>query len=91
MTMDENRIRQQKNQLMWRCRQGSRELELVLFGFLEHGYPSMTHEEQHEFQRLLEFSNSQLSDWLIYGAKTYDDAFSPLIERIKDCHLIEHK
>lgn len=50
----------------------------------------MTQEEQGEFQRMLEHSNSQLNDWLLFGVESYDDAFSPIIEKIKSSQLISH-
>ena len=87
--VEDNISRQAMNRLIWRCRQGTRELELILFQFLEHGYPSITIEEQRAFNHLLEHNNSDLNDWLVLGIRTYDNAFSTLIEKIRNCQLTE--
>jgi len=87
--VEDNISRQEMNRLIWRCRQGSRELELILFQFLEHGYPSISIEEQREFKQLLEHNNSDLNDWLVFGIRTYDDAYSTLIKNIRNCQLTE--
>ena len=87
--VEEKINRQEMNRLIWRCRQGSRELELILFQFLEHGYPSITIQEQRAFNQLLEHNNSDLNDWLVYGNSTYDDAYSTLIKKIRNCQLTE--
>lgn len=81
--------RREMNRLIWRCRQGSRELELILFQFLEYGYPSITIAEQQAFKQLLEHNQSDLNDWLVFGIRTYDDAYSDLIGKIRNCQLTE--
>ena len=86
---DHSHNREERNRLAWRCRQGSRELEIVLYRFLEHGYTSMNRQQQLDFQRLLEHSNSELTDWLLFGATGYDEMFSPVITKIRNCQTTQ--
>ncbi len=85
----DNLNRHEMNRLIWRCRQGSRELELILFRFLEYGYPSASITEKQAFEQLLEHNQSDLNDWLVFGIRTYDEAYSDLIGKIRNCQLTE--
>ena len=73
----------EKNRMLWRCRQGTRELELLLSSYVEQHYESLTETDRQAFQSLLEFSNTQLNDWLLYGANTYADRFASVIHNIR--------
>ncbi len=46
--------------LRWRCRRGTKELDLILLGYLENQYPSATLEEQQAFEALLELPDDCL-------------------------------
>ncbi|MDE0308820.1 MAG: succinate dehydrogenase assembly factor 2 [Acidiferrobacterales bacterium] len=79
------------NRLIWRCRLGSRELELILFRFLEHGYHSVSGSERRTFEKLLEHNHCDLNDWLVFGIQTYRDEYSDLIGKIRNCQLSENR
>lgn len=51
--------------LAWRCRRGMLELDLLLQGFLEHGYDELSEDQQMRFVRLLELNDQQLLDYLM--------------------------
>ena len=80
---ESSQLRQEENRIKWRCRQGSRELELVLIGFLQNNYSIMPRQEQVNLQQLLEHNNAELTEWLLYGADTYESDYSSLIEKIR--------
>ena len=75
--------RMEKNRLVWRCRQGTRELEILLIRYVDSCFDSMTKEEQLTLQSLLEHSNPDLNDWLVYGATVPDRQFSVLVQKIR--------
>ena len=60
-------------QLVWRCRRGIRELDVLFGGFLEAQYPTLSHEQQLSFELLLEQQDPLIMDWL-FGRSTPDDA-----------------
>ncbi len=78
-----NDVRIEKNRLIWRCRQGTRELEILLIRYIDSCFDSMTRAEQLTLQALLEHSNPDLIDWLVYGATVHDSQFSLLIKKIR--------
>jgi len=50
--------------LRWRCRRGTRELDVLLSGFLANHYRSLEPDMQSAFQALLDNEDDQLWDWL---------------------------
>ncbi|HEY0720519.1 MAG TPA: succinate dehydrogenase assembly factor 2 [Gammaproteobacteria bacterium] len=51
--------------LAWRCRRGMLELDLLLQGFLEHGYDELGKAQRMRFVQLLELNDQQLLDYLM--------------------------
>ena len=69
--------------LKWRCRRGMRELDLLLEGFLNLRYDSLTDEEQDTFARFLEEPNERIVDWLLENTGSPDVKYKELIEQIR--------
>ena len=70
--------------LKWHCRRGMRELDLLLEGFLEQGYPSLSRAGRDEFTRLLDCRNEDLMDWLMEGGTPEDGSLAELVQQIRD-------
>lgn len=71
-------------QLLWRCRRGLKELDVVLERFATfelHGLPA---QERELFARLLELPDPVLVDCLLAGAVAPEPPLERLIERIRD-------
>ncbi len=51
-------------QLVWRCRRGVRELDVIFGRFLETDYPELSGEQKLAFQALLEEQDPLIMDWL---------------------------
>ncbi len=67
-----------QSQLVWRCRRGVRELDVLFTRYLESQYPSLSKDKQLNFQALLEVQDPTIMDWLF--SKTEPDSdFSELI------------
>ena len=50
--------------IVWRCRRGMRELDLLLERFLAHGLDALTEVELDELERLLEQPDQDILAWL---------------------------
>lgn len=70
-------------QLRWRCRRGNREMELILMGYLEHGYQHAPAAEQTAFQRLLELPEDQLQHCLLGRQTEIDTELAALVQQIR--------
>lgn len=54
-----------RSRLQWRCRRGMLELDLLLQGFLDHGYDALSEAQRTRFVQLLELPDQQLLDYLM--------------------------
>lgn len=70
------------NRVRWRCRRGSKELDLILSGFVTGNYCALSAAEQALFEQLLECADPQLSDWLCNGAQPDDQGMATIVKRI---------
>ena len=70
--------------LKWHCRRGMRELDLLLDGFLENRYHSLSPTERDSFARLLDCPNEALMDWLMEGGLPQDKRLADIVELIRD-------
>ena len=70
-------------QLVWRCRRGVRELDVLFTRFLESEYPNLELEEQQSFQALLEVQDPTIMDWL-FGKAEVDQALQSIIYRLQN-------
>lgn len=69
-------------ELQWRCRRGMKELDLLLAGWLERGWPAADAVRRAAFLRLLDETDSQLADWLLRGHRPQDPPLAALLDDI---------
>lgn len=70
-------------QLIWRCRRGVRELDVLFGRFLEQDYPRLAEAEQLAFQRLLEIQDPVIMDWLFNRTQPDDPELMGIIQRLQ--------
>ena len=70
-----------RRDLAWRCRRGTRELDLLLSAYLERAYPTASGDERARFEALLEQRDSELQA-LFFGKSQDAHAFGDLPARI---------
>ena len=74
--------RLKKGYLQWRCRRGTKELDVVLTNFLEGNYDLLTDNQIQDFDELLDAQDTILWYWLI-GKETPDaQNIKAIIEQI---------
>lgn len=69
-------------QLVWRCRRGVRELDVLFTRFLQAEYEQLTELEKQSFQALLEVQDPTIMDWL-FGKEEPDIALRSIIHRLQ--------
>lgn len=70
-------------QLVWRCRRGVRELDVIFTRFLEHSYPSLSNAEKAAFERLLDVQDPTIMDWLFGRTQTDDKEIDAIIQTLR--------
>ena len=67
--------------LLWQCRRGLLELDLLLSRFLVERYPELSAAEQHQFRRLLEYPDPTLLAW-IQGQEPSPDSLKNIMNNV---------
>jgi len=72
-----------EKQLVWRCRRGVRELDVLLTQFLASDYDRLSVDKQADFQRMLEVQDPVIMDWLFGKYDSEDAGVQAIVERLK--------
>ncbi len=70
--------------LKWHCRRGMRELDLLLEGFLEQRFQTLSPADRDGFERLLDCRNEDLMDWLMEGGTPEDEQLASVVRQIRE-------
>ena len=71
--------------LRWRCRRGTREMDLLLLRFLEQEYPYLDTREQSLFGTLLDEADPDLYAWITGQSEPSNPDYLPIIGKINNC------
>jgi len=69
--------------LAWRCRRGTRELDLILGRFLELGYEQLDSRQRELFERLLDCEDDRLQPWLLSSEEPADAELAEIVAVIR--------
>ncbi len=69
-------------ELVWRCRRGVKELDLILGNWLEQRYAQASADERARFARLLQLPDPELADCLLQHAKPANPDFAALVAQL---------
>ena len=70
------------NKLAWRCRRGTKELDVLMQKFLNESYSTATPELQQAFERMLDMQDPELYDLLVGRKASSDQHINSVIEHI---------
>jgi antitoxin CptB len=68
--------------LAWRCRRGIKELDLLLQGWLEHGYPHASSAERALFAQFLELPDPEIAGYLLAHETPPDPCVAALVAQL---------
>jgi len=69
--------------MRWKCRRGMLELDLLLRDFLDTGYPDLDAAGQQLFDRVLDYPDAVLLEWLMGRIRPTDKDVAQLVEKIR--------
>lgn len=73
----------QRARLAWRCRRGMLELDLLLGGFLEHGYAELSPSDRRSFDDLLNCEDAVLLEYLLGRLRPADPRLACVVAAIR--------
>jgi len=76
------RLAEHINKLAWRCRRGTKELDVLMQKFLNNYYQSASLELQQAFERMLDMQDPELYDLLVGRQASSDQSVNQVIEYI---------
>ena len=76
--------------MLWRCRRGIREMDLLLQRFVESRYNSLTETEKLAFAELLEQPDLDIMDWIMERAVPPTNSLKAVIQMIRDTNCPEN-
>lgn len=68
--------------LRWKCRRGMLELDLILEGFVEGGYTSLSEQQRETFDRLLAQDDPVLHSWFMRQSVPEDKELAAMVEYV---------
>jgi antitoxin CptB len=68
--------------LAWRCRRGTKELDVLMQRFLNNYYQTASEDLQHAFERMLEMQDPELYDLLVGRKGSGDQSINQVIDYI---------
>jgi antitoxin CptB len=80
----------ESSRLLWRCRRGIREMDLLLETFVQRDYPALNREEQLVFERFLEESDLNILAWVTGRSEPDDPAYGQIINRLQQINTAEN-
>jgi antitoxin CptB len=72
-----------KKRLLWSCRRGMLELDILLKDFISEGYDSLLQSERKAFNILLEYPDAVLLDLLMGKSIAADQGIASVIKKIR--------
>ncbi len=69
--------------MRWKCRRGMLELDLLLRDFLECGYAGLDDPQRRCFDRMLDYPDAVLLEWLMGRIRPADKDVARLVEQIR--------
>jgi len=69
--------------MRWKCRRGMLELDLLLRDFLDSGYRDLDEAGQQLFDRMLDYPDAVLLEWLMGRIRPTDKDVAQIVDNIR--------
>lgn len=73
-----------KTKLVWQCRRGMLELDIILIPFLENNFDGLTQSQQLLFSELLTEEDPDLYTWLMGFGQCENESLKTIIQLVRD-------
>ena len=84
--MQANLNQTQLSKLKWRCRRGTKELDIMLTRFIDKCIDELTDQQIRDFKRLLAEQDPELNHWLVEQGSPKDKGLSDIVQRIQSAN-----
>ncbi len=77
-----------KSRMLWRCRRGIKEMDIVLQDFIKNSYDELNNENKSAFSKLLEEQDLDILNWVLGKDKPEDKTLIEIIKKIRSSRNI---
>ena len=77
-----------KSRLLWRCRRGIKEMDIIFQDFVNHSYDQLTDDKKNSFSRLLDEQDLDILNWIMGKDKPNDNELFNIINIIRESRNI---
>ena len=77
-----------KSRLLWRCRRGIKEMDIVLQNFIKDSYDELNNENKSAFSKVLEEQDLDILNWILGKDKPEDTELIEIIKKIRSSRNI---
>ena len=77
-----------KSRLLWQCRRGIKEMDIIFQDFINHSYDQLTDDEKNAFSRLLDEQDLDILNWIMGKDKPNDNELVNIINIIRESRNI---
>lgn len=81
-------MHEEKSRILWRCRRGIKEMDIVLQDFIKDSYDELNNENKSAFSKLLEEQDLDILNWILGKDKPKDTALIEIIKKIRSSRNI---
>ncbi|ORU90125.1 MAG: hypothetical protein A6F71_03950 [Cycloclasticus sp. symbiont of Poecilosclerida sp. M] len=74
----------ERSKLLWRCRRGVKELDVVFTKFFESSYDGLKENEKKTFVRLLELEDPEILSMMLAQIESEDKDIAELVKKIRN-------
>ncbi|MAS83311.1 MAG: succinate dehydrogenase assembly factor 2 [Legionellales bacterium] len=79
---------EKKSRILWRCRRGIKEMDIVLQDFIKNSYDELNNENKSAFSKLLEEQDLDILNWVLGKDKPEDKTLIEIIKKIRSSRNI---
>ena len=79
---------EKKTRILWRCRRGIKEMDIVLQDFIKNSYDELNNENKSAFSKLLEEQDLDILNWVLGKDKPEDKTLIEIIKKIRSSRNI---
>lgn len=81
-------MHEEKSRLLWRCRRGIKEMDIILQDFIHESYDKLNDKNKNAFSKLLDEQDLDILNWIIGKDDPINDQLTDIINIIKKSRRI---
>jgi len=74
----------EKSKLLWRCRRGVKELDVVFTKFVDSSYDGLSAQQKQAFTKLLDIEDPIILSYMLRQTEPHDAEIASIVEKVRN-------